>query len=207
MSFVVVVPVKPPARGKSRLVGIDDEDRAALAAAFALDTVSACLAADLVEAVLVATDDVAFAERLQTLGAVAIPDGVSDDLNGSLRQAAAEARRRWPDLVPVAVCADLPALLADDLDTALGAVAPGEPAYVVDAAGVGTTTYTAAYADFDPRFGIGSALAHDTAGARAVSGDLLTLRRDVDDVDDLRVAVGLGVGRHTAGLVSAGLGL
>ena len=42
--YVVLVPVKPPAVGKSRLVGLPDETRRELAAAFALDTVSACLA-------------------------------------------------------------------------------------------------------------------------------------------------------------------
>src|SRR5690349_8720650 len=36
---VVVVPVKPPALGKSRLVGLTDEQRHELAEAFALDTV------------------------------------------------------------------------------------------------------------------------------------------------------------------------
>ena len=44
-SFVVLLPVKPPARGKSRLE-VDPERRRALAAAFALDTARACLAAD-----------------------------------------------------------------------------------------------------------------------------------------------------------------
>ena len=42
--FAVILPVKPPSRGKSRLVGIDDDRRAALARAFALDTAEACLA-------------------------------------------------------------------------------------------------------------------------------------------------------------------
>ncbi|MBU2076102.1 MAG: 2-phospho-L-lactate guanylyltransferase, partial [Actinobacteria bacterium] len=44
-SYAVVMPVKPPSRGKSRLVGLADGAREELAAAFALDTVTACLAA------------------------------------------------------------------------------------------------------------------------------------------------------------------
>ena len=40
----VVVPVKPPAFGKSRLVGLSDEQRRDLAEAFALDTVQAASA-------------------------------------------------------------------------------------------------------------------------------------------------------------------
>ncbi|WP_205474272.1 2-phospho-L-lactate guanylyltransferase [Nocardioides sp. SYSU D00038] len=202
--FAVVVPVKPPSYGKSRL-GVDDEARRDLAAAFALDTLAACLSSDRVAQVLVATDDVGFAGELVALGCVAIPDGVSSDLNGTLRQAAAESRRRWPGLVPVALCADLPALRAADLDAALDHVGPGEAAYVADAAGIGTTLYTAAHDGFDPRFGPGSALAHEATGARPIAGDLITLRRDVDDLDDLRAALALGVGprtRQQAGLLA-----
>ena len=44
--YVALVPVKPPALGKSRLVGLTDDVRRALAAAFALDTVAACVAAE-----------------------------------------------------------------------------------------------------------------------------------------------------------------
>ena len=61
--YVALVPVKPPALGKSRLVGLTDDVRRALAAAFALDTVAACVAAESVAQVLVATDDAAFAAR------------------------------------------------------------------------------------------------------------------------------------------------
>ena len=51
--YVALVPVKPPALGKSRLVGLPDTERRALAAAFALDTVAACIAAESVAEVLV----------------------------------------------------------------------------------------------------------------------------------------------------------
>ena len=196
--YVALVPVKPPALGKSRLVGLADTDRQAMAAAFALDTVAACMSSTAIAQVLVATDDASFSVELAALGAVTIPDGVAMDLNGTLRQSAAEARRRWPGLVPVALTADLPAVRPDDLDEALGEVTPGEAAYVADAAGLGTTLYTAAYDAFDPRFGPGSALAHDATGARPIRAALPRLRRDVDDVDDLQDALALGVGRRTA---------
>jgi 2-phospho-L-lactate guanylyltransferase len=196
--YVALVPVKPPALGKSRLVGLPDAERSALAAAFALDTVAACVAATTIEEVLVATDDATFSVELAGLGAVTIPDGVAMDLNGTLRQSAAEARRRWPELVPVALTADLPAVTAADLDAALGDVDPGEAAYVADADGLGTTLYTAAHDGFDPRFGPGSALAHDSTGARAITAALPRLRRDVDDLDDLDDALALGVGPRTA---------
>lgn len=194
--YAVLVPVKPPARGKSRLVGPSDDRRRDLAAAFALDTVSACLVAEQVAAVLAVTDDASFSRRLAALGCAAIPDGVTGDLNATLRQAAAEMHRRWPHLVPAAVCADLPALRPEDLDAALAAT--DGPSFVADAAGIGTTLYTAPYAQFDPRFGPGSRLAHLGTGAREIEGPLPSLRRDVDDVDDLREALALGVGPHTS---------
>jgi 2-phospho-L-lactate guanylyltransferase len=196
--YAVLVPVKPPARGKSRLVGLSGERRRDLATAFALDTVAACLAADRVAAVLVVTDDATFAGRVAGLGCVAIPDAVAGDLNTTLRQAAAEAGRRWPGLVPVALCADLPALRPGDLDEALARAGTEEAAFVADGEGVGTTLYSAPSASFDPRFGPESRLAHLDAGARPVEGALVSLRRDVDDLDDLREALALGVGTHTS---------
>ena len=192
--YVVLLPVKPPARGKSRLTD-DPRRRRALAAAFALDTARACLAASSVTAVLAVTDDARFAEELRAAGCEAIPDGVAGDLNESLRLAAAEARRRWPDTTPVAVCADLPALASADLDTALDS-ADG-PAFVADEDGVGTTLYTAPYDAFSPRFGHLSRQAHLDTGARELAGDLRSLRRDVDDADGLAAATAIGLGAHT----------
>jgi 2-phospho-L-lactate guanylyltransferase len=205
--FAVVVPVKPPAVGKSRL-GLDDDARRRLAAAFALDTVAAALAAERVGAVLVVTDDAGFSSALVGLGARAIPDGVALDLNATLAQGAAEAARRWPDLTPVALCADLPALTAADLDAALeeaaGPLAEGGSAYVADTEGTGTTLYAAPADGFEPRFGVGSAAAHAARGAVPVRAEVPTLRRDVDDLDDLDGARRLGLGRHTAALAAAG---
>ena len=199
--YVVVVPVKPPALGKSRLVGLSDVERRQLAEGFAVDTVAACLAAEAVAAVLVVTDDASFSRVLGDLGSVAIPDGVAGDLNGALRQGAAEARRRWPDLVPVAVCADLPALRAVDLDSVLGRVGTDRPRFVPDAEGVGTTMYVAAYQEFDPRFGPRSREAHLEAGAVELLDVPPSLRRDVDDLDDLRDAITLGLGPSSSARV------
>lgn len=207
-SYAVVLPVKPPHRGKSRLVGVPDEARVELAAAFALDTVTACLAAPRVEAVLVATDDARFSSALRAIGAPCIPDGTGGDLNGTLRETAAEARRRWPHLRPVTVCADLPALRAEDLDAALAEVEHrgGGPAFVADAAGIGTSCYAAPHDRFAPCFGGASRRAHLEVGAVELTAPLTTLRRDVDDLLDLRAAADLGVGAHTQRVLDA-LGL
>ncbi|MCM0619684.1 2-phospho-L-lactate guanylyltransferase [Nocardioides bruguierae] len=202
--FVVLVPVKPPVAGKSRLQGVDDGARTALAAAFARDTVAACLAAEQVAAVLVATDDAVLALALGAAGATCLPDGATG-LNETLVQSAAEAARRWPDLVPVALPADLPGLEPGDLDAALaashGALPASGHAFVPDAAGLGTTLYTAEPSAFAPRFGEGSAAAHAAAGAvdltRTCHAPLGSLRRDVDDLVDLATAASFGVGPHT----------
>lgn len=194
--------MKPPARGKSRLASLEPSVRRRLAEAFALDTAAACLACPAVAAVLAVTDDGLFSRALVELGCEAIPDGVSDDLNGTLRQAAAEAQRRWPALVPAVLLGDLPALRPSDLTEALGSVPAGRAAYVADADGLGTTLYTAAYDDFAPRFGGGSRAAHELLGAIPVAGELATLRRDVDQLEDLRTAAALGLGPRTAAVVS-----
>lgn len=199
---VVVVPVKTPGIGKTRLVGVPSDQRAALARAFAIDTVTACLATPGVARVLVTTDDSAFGATFAALGAETCTDA-GDGLNEALRAAAAEAARRWPDLRPVALCADLPALRPDDLARALATVTGGA-AYVADADGTGTTLYTAPYDAFSPRFGLDSAAAHAAVGAHPVPGELAGLRRDVDDLASLRAAFALGVGPATAATIEAG---
>ncbi len=207
-THVVLLPVKPPSRGKSRIVGLPDEMRAKLARAFALDTAEACLATPRVGAVLVVTDDAQFSSEVGALGCSSVPDGVSGDLNGTLRQAAAEAARRWPDLVPVALCGDLPALRWADLDEALGSIDHGAQAYVADAFGTGTTLYTAQASAFTSHFGVGSAQKHRDAGALAIAGELASLRHDVDDLDDLDEVRKLGLGpRTTMAAIEAGLTL
>ena len=198
VSYVVLLPVKPPGRGKTRL---GDLPRDLLAAAFATDTATACLATPSVEQVLVVTDDAGFAATLSALGCHAVPDGVSGDLNATLVLAAIEAARRWPDLVPVALCADLPCLTADDLEDALSA-RPGRPRFVTDASGDGTTLYTAPLEDFAPRFGFRSSAQHEAAGAWPIEGSLAGLRQDVDDVADLDAALRLGLGPHSADAVA-----
>jgi 2-phospho-L-lactate guanylyltransferase len=196
--FVVIVPVKPPARGKSRLAGLPDDLRAALATAFARDTIAAAQAAEAVAEVMVVTDDHTFAMSVRETGCSVLPDGVTGSLNGSLVQAAAEAHRRWPSYAVAALCADLPALVPEELTQALAAVGT-EPAFVADHAGTGTTLYAVPPGQpFEPRFGPGSAKAHLEGGAAALLGELASLRLDVDDAGDLGRAMLVGLGVHTS---------
>lgn len=194
--FVAVVPVKPPGSGKSRLQAVPPGQRRALASAFAVDTVTAALAAERVGRVLVATDDAEFARILGALGCVCVPDGGANGLNAALVQAAAEAARRWPRLKPAALLADLPALRSDDLDLALAAAVEGAW-FVADAEGTGTTMYVAPAGRFAPQFGPGSAQSHLDDGVQPISEAVPSLRRDVDDLEDLQAAIALGVGTNT----------
>ena len=194
-SFVMIVPVKHPAIGKSRLAVSGPAQRPVLAAAFARDTIAAAGRAPSVVAVLAVTDDFRFAAELEADGCRVIPDGVTDDLNETLAQAAAEAARRWPDAMPAALCSDLPCLTGHDLESALREVRG--PSFVRDAVGSGTTMYAASYADFRPAFGRDSAARHLLLGASEVGSTARTLRHDVDDADDLAAAAALGLGPHS----------
>ena len=200
-AFAVLLPLKSPGTGKSRLSTLRDDQRARLAAAFATDVVDACLRTDGVAGVLVVSDDAAFAATLAARGAATCADP-GGGLNAALRHAAAHLHERRPDLRPVALCGDLPSLMPGDLATALAdaATQPG-PCFVRDADTTGTTLYCASYDGFDPRFGAGSAAAHEGSGARPLAGELPTLRRDVDDVDSLADAIALGLGDSSADVV------
>ncbi len=193
--FVVLVPVKPTTLAKSRLVGLPDEVRARLARAFALDTIAAALDARYVDAVYAVTDDPDVADDAVALGAWRIPDG--RDLNHALSTAAGLVRAGLPSSVPVALCADLPALRPDDLSSALAEVHPVRGGLVADAEGVGTTLYAAPYGSFRPRFGADSRRAHLADGVDEISAELASLRRDVDDADDLEAAMAIGLGPRT----------
>jgi 2-phospho-L-lactate guanylyltransferase len=197
--FAVLVPVKPPSVGKSRLGDLGDRSRTDLASAFAADTVTAALACDLVARVLVVTDDHVLAGDLAGMGVEVIPDGTGD-LNGTLVQAAAEMHRRDPGLRLAALCADLPALRPQELAAALAATDGSRMSFVADEERVGTTAVIAPSIEtFRPAFGPGSRREHLEAGAHeVVEVDVPSLRRDVDDPANLAEAMLLGVGPRTA---------
>lgn len=192
--FVVLVPVKPLARAKTRL-RVPPGRRGELAAAFALDTIDAARRTDGVVEVVVVTSDEGFADTVGRLGCPTSPD--EGDLNGSLVAAAARCRDRLPEAVPVVLCSDLPALSPTDLGRALGGARGEGPWIVADADGVGTTLYAATYDAFAPSFGERSREAHVLAGASELPGDLASLRCDVDDEASLAEAARLGVGPAT----------
>ena len=140
----VLMPVKVLAEAKSRLAGLAGPRRAELALALASDTVTAVLGSDTVARVVVITDDQVAAVALAALGALVVPDEPRAGLNAALRHGAGYAAARWPGEGTAALSADLPALRPEQIGLALRAAAGWPTAFVADAAGDGTTLYTAA---------------------------------------------------------------
>ncbi len=204
LSWSLVVPVKLLARAKSRLAALAGPVRPALALAVAADTVRAALGCPRVRQVIVVTDDGLAGQELARLGAVVVGDEPDAGLNPALEHGAAAAMARAPHCGVGALSADLPALRAAELDRALRQAGHWPQAIVPDAAGLGTTLYTARPGvPFRPRFGPGSRGLHIAAGAHEISLDGLPgLRRDVDTAADLGEAALLGLGPATAPLAA-----
>ncbi|KFF58661.1 hypothetical protein JF66_16895 [Cryobacterium sp. MLB-32] len=205
MSWVAVVPVKGNPGAKSRLA--DLPERAALADAFALDTVAALVAASNVERVFVVTGDTRLAPLLAHLGAVIVAESRApvDSLNAAIGQGVAAAREACPHANVAVFTGDLPALLVSDVESALAHGMAHERSMVADAEGTGTTTLLAlAGVEFQPQFGPGSRAAHEAAGHIQLNIPAsASIRRDVDTPADLEVAGSLGLGRFTRALVGA----
>ncbi len=190
---MIIVPVKRPAIGKSRMRS-DARVTEPLVRAIAMDTITAAAAG---AEVLVVTDDDLIAAAAAGLGARVCPDPPGAGLNAAIRHGESIAgltRAR------IALTADLPALRPSELDAAIDAASGTTRAFVADHHGTGTALLWAGRGvPLDPRFGPGSARRHAASGARPLSGDWPSLRLDVDTVADLVAAASLGVGDRTAG--------
>jgi 2-phospho-L-lactate guanylyltransferase len=203
----LVVPVKTLVAAKTRLAEAAGPYRAALAVAIARDTVRAALACPPVRRVVVVTGDPVPAAELAALGAHVVDDP-QRGLNAALRFGAAEAVRLAPGDHVAALQADLPALRPAELARVLAAAARFERSFVPDAVEVGTTCYAVRRGEpFRPAFGGESRLRHLAGGAKELQLDgIASVRRDVDTIEDLRDALALGVGPHTA-VVAAEMGV
>ena len=191
--FALVVPVKTLARAKSRLTGFPDDVRRALVTAFALDALAAATSCPAVGSVAVVTDEADLAGLVRELGCDVLADEGAGDLNRVLQRAVVALRPRGP---VAAMLGDLPCLLPEDLEQALGAVQ--NKAFVADAEGTGTTLVAVRDpASFVSHFGAGSRAAHVAAGIAEITLEVSSLRRDVDTADDLAAAWLLGVGPRT----------
>ncbi len=197
--WTVVIPVKLLVLAKSRLSDLADDDRKAVALAMAADTVTAAVACPPVGDVIVVSDDPDVRTEAEAAGATVIADLPAAGLNEALTAGAEHAAATWSGRGVAALTADLPALSAAELAVALTAAAGVHHAFVADAAGSGTTLYTAMPGvAFEPRFGPGSRRRHREAGAVELDlPGLPGLRRDVDTLADLCQAAQIGLGART----------
>ncbi|WP_131740006.1 2-phospho-L-lactate guanylyltransferase [Actinomadura roseirufa] len=204
LQWSLAVPVKVLARAKTRMSAAAGPHRQDLALAVAADTVAAALRCARVRHVIVVTDDPLPAAELAHLGALIVPDEPRAGLNPALVYGAGRAREVAPDAGVGALSADLPALRPDELARVLEAAENSPEAFVPDAAGIGTTLYTARPGvPFSPAFGGDSRAAHRARGARELlPPDIDSVRRDVDTPDDLRAALALGTGPRTAAVAA-----
>ncbi|EHR59968.1 2-phospho-L-lactate guanylyltransferase [Saccharomonospora cyanea NA-134] len=207
----LIVPLKRPSLGKSRLRGVlGDADgeysHTDLVLALAFDTLRAATAAAGVDRVLVVGSDPAALALLRELevdvvGEHAVggpPDGgPHDNLNTALRAGERLLRADNPGGTIGALQADLPALRPHELTEAI-TEAGGRRAFVADRHGTGTTLLLSSPGGrLRPRFGPGSARAHTLSGARPLTAALPSLRGDVDTPGDLDHARLLGLGDRT----------
>ncbi|WP_245160876.1 2-phospho-L-lactate guanylyltransferase [Blastococcus sp. CT_GayMR16] len=195
-SWSVVVPAKRLAVAKTRLRPLTHALGPAhgeLVLALLADTVAAAVACPAVAEVVVVTDDPAATDVVHGLGARTVTDEPDRGLNPALEHGARSAA--GPAVA--ALSSDLAALRPEELAAALEAATAFLRAFVADAQGTGTTLLTAVGVPLDPGFGPGSAQAHRTSGARALTGSWPGLVRDVDTDADLDAALLLGAGPRT----------
>ena len=207
MQWTLVIPLKPLTRAKSRLADTAAHGlRPGLALAFAQDTVAAALACPAVRDVAVVTDDSLAGRELSALGARIVPDEPRGGLNAALAHGVTAVRATRPESPVATLNADLPALRPLELLRVLDAAAEFPRAFLADAAAIGTTLLTAAPTQqLLPAFGPDSRARHRASGAEELTLDAVdSVRQDVDTGADLRAALALGVGPHTAA-AAAGL--
>ncbi|HEU5143896.1 MAG TPA: 2-phospho-L-lactate guanylyltransferase [Dermatophilaceae bacterium] len=191
-AWCVVIPVKEARTGKSRLAATVPDADEQLRRAIADDTVRAAFQALGADGVVVVTSDRVLAAAWATAGVTVHPDpdaGLNAAVAAGLSMARHTGRRT------AALLGDLPALTPADLLAALTAAGRHPDSFVPDRDGTGTVLRCGE--GFVPRFGPGSAAAHERDGAMRLSLDLPRLRTDVDDRDSLLLAEDLGLGPST----------
>jgi len=195
----VIVPVKPSARAKSRLQPPRGVDRATLAHAMARDTLaSAATAVGACQVWLVSAEG-SIRDFANGLGCRLVDDPC-EGLNAAVSAGLTEAGGVGTRLA--VLLGDLPSLRPEELRTALSRCAQHRVAAVADRHAEGTTLLTGIAVPLMPLFGPGSAGRHrEQLGAVMVTGALPGLRCDVDDLDDLATATGIGLGAHTAAVL------
>lgn len=187
----VLVPVKRLPVAKTRLA-LPPGARAELALAMACDVVSAALRCAAVARVVVISDDERARAAVLALGAYLLDDEPDAGLNPALTHGFQALRAAAPEDGVAVVSSDVPGVTAGELAAVLAAAGAHARAFLADGSGTGTTVLTArADADLSPRYGPGSAAAHDAAGHQRLAVDAPGLTRDVDTLDDLAAVLEL----------------
>lgn len=185
--WTVVIPVKPARIAKSRLC-LPGIDRATLARAVALDTISA--ATKLAHVVVVTADT-----ELRPPGAKIVledrPIGIAAAVEAGLAAA--------PSTMAAVLLGDVPGLRPADLAEAFALAEEVRLGAVPDMERIGTTLVTAREGPFRPQFGFGSWEKHQAAGFMElhVAHDS-SLRRDVDTAAHLSGELGV----HTSAVLA-----
>ncbi len=212
--WIVVVPFKGAADGKSRLAAeFDARERAVIAFAFLVDTLAAARAVPAVARVIVVSGRPGLGTELSAAlparpGSVPAAVEVVDDPGGGINAAIAAgvARGREVDALAfvAALTGDLASLNPSDLEGGLmlaetAASAGHAVSFVADHHASGTTMVAVAPGvDAETHFGVRSSAAHITAGylPLAVPAES-SLRFDIDDANDLARAWSAGLGDAT----------
>lgn len=205
MHVDLLVPVKPLARAKTRLLGAADggagspRAHARLALALVRDTLAAAAGATTVRRVIAICSDEVVRAVLAEDRVTTIMDQPAAGQNRALRHGEAVLRTGGRTGAVGALPGDLPALRPEELDSALrDGLAARARVFCADRSGTGTTLLLAPPGlPLNPRFGPGSAAAHHATGARELAGTWPGLRCDVDTADDLAKARDIGLGHFT----------
>ncbi len=200
--FAAIVPIRSWATGKSRL-GLDDDERASLGRAFALDVVDVLQESPDIDLVVVVTadDDVRAA-----VDGCEVVDDRGRSLDDAVSQGCAHVLASGRSYV-VVVPSDLPCLtvaaLADVVRLTLSMPGGHMHTYCPDADGDGTSIVVSRDASsLVTAYGGGSAAAHLASGLVPLLDAPPEARRDVDTLAHLREAESLGVGRRTAAAIA-----
>lgn len=204
--WMVIIPIKPPQIGKSRLVGTPQRaSTAEFARAFAKDVVAVATHVANVDRVVAVTSDSSLRHELESLGAYVLiePLSLTGDLNAVLNFAQSELLSQYPNCAIALVTADLATLQSASLANLLASVTNTELGYVADHTGSGTSLLiNRSGRAVTTHFGPESARSH-----RSLGFDDLTefaddsLRLDVDTPDDLERAIATGLGPTASRLI------
>jgi 2-phospho-L-lactate guanylyltransferase len=198
----VIVPLKDTRIAKSRIEASPDLRRRLTIAMFR-DTLNSVLATPTIEGIVVVYGHQRDAEMLEAPGFVTLVEKTSSGINSAITAGGTLARQLSPTCRLAVLPGDLPLLRSDELTVALADAAHHARAFVADADGTGTTLLTAlAPHELTPRYGSQSRFAHAATGAVELADRaLISLRRDIDNIQTLVGANRSALGPHTVRLL------